>query len=80
MSKGRLGEISRGFNKPRPKDRINRILGKVGIAWHRYPDLRLGQLLCNIDSNLEVHLFYTEDKQFEEFLNHWLEIFIDKGE
>lgn len=64
--------------KPRPEDRIDRILEKLGKAWHKTPDLRLGQLLINIDSALEKHLFYTEDAQFEEFLDHWIKLLEDK--
>lgn len=47
-------------------DRIDSILEKLGNIWKEYPDLRLGQLICNIIK--DPALYYIEDEQLIELL------------
>ena len=52
---------------PRDPNRIPRILRALEAAWRCYPDLRLGQLLCN--QLLEDHgMYYVEDDEWERLL------------
>jgi len=46
----------------RDPERIERILDLIRIIWNKYPDLRLGQLLLNAQSDLSFHL---EDEDLE---------------
>ena len=45
------------FNTPRDEDRIDEFLSTLGKLWHRYPDMRFGQLIRNI----AIDNFYMED-------------------
>lgn len=47
-------------------NRIDSILEKLGNIWKEYPDLRLGQLICNIIK--DPALYYIEDEQLIELL------------
>lgn len=57
----------------RDPQRIDRILGLIGVLWKKQPDMRFNQLIENIrfycDSDKELVAFYWEDEQFEEALN-----------
>lgn len=44
----------------RDVNRIDGMLKRIGEIWKEYPDLRLGQLLCNVVD--ETYLYYIEDK------------------
>ena len=54
--------------------RIDRILDKLKIYWHKNPDLRLGQLVYNLSPVdpviLRSDVFYLEDNKLEEALDH----------
>lgn len=55
----------------RDPERIPVILEKVAEVWKAYPDLRLGQLVCNLlryADGWEPELFYIEDYKMLEFL------------
>ncbi|MBW3539174.1 MAG: DUF1040 family protein [Planctomycetes bacterium] len=41
--------------------RISEIIEIVETMWRLYPDMRLGQLLCNVADNAEVHIWDLED-------------------
>lgn len=43
----------------RSKQRIPIILKEIENIWSKYPDLRLGQLLCNVVT--DPMLYYIED-------------------
>jgi len=43
----------------RNPERIDIILKEIGDIWHKYPDLRLGQLIGNVLEG--VNLYYVED-------------------
>jgi len=44
----------------RNPDRIDDILNRIKVIWKEYPDLRLGQLICNMVS--ERILYFVEDE------------------
>ena len=46
--------------------RIDVILQELSNLWHKYPDLRLGQLICNVIQ--DPALYYIEDKELIEKL------------
>lgn len=52
--------------------RIERILNKIKKVWNKYPDLRLGQLLTNVDTHFEQNIFYYEDDEFENALDTFI--------
>jgi hypothetical protein len=54
--------------------RIDTILSKIALLWKRDTDLRLGQLLVNLvgDPKLGNDIFYVEDDDLEEALDHRL--------
>lgn len=65
----------------REQERIDRILSLLKAYWHTYPDLRLGQLVCNMADEDEKRQeiksigtdpFYLEDEDLEETLRHLL--------
>ena len=41
------------------KEKINYILDRLKTIWLKYPDLRLGQMLCNITEMYSAHTFET---------------------
>lgn len=43
----------------RDPSRIDKVIAEVLALWKRYPDLRLGQLLCNVLR--DPALYYAED-------------------
>jgi uncharacterized protein YihD (DUF1040 family) len=50
----------------RDEKRIPQILAELQKIWEKYPDLRLGQLLCNVYS--DPALYYKEDEDLIEGL------------
>lgn len=46
--------------------RIDRIVSKLRAAWKASPDLRLGQLVSNIDPSQGKHLYQVEDDAWEQ--------------
>lgn len=51
----------------RNEERIDNILNKLCDIWHKYPDLRLGQLLVVLFGH--DNIFYCEDDDLLEILN-----------
>lgn len=52
----------------RDKHRIEPFLVELGELWEKYPDLRFGQLVMNLQAiaNKDSDLFYMEDGQILE--------------
>lgn len=50
----------------RDKKRIPIILNEIESIWSKYPDLRLGQLICNVVK--DPMLYYIEDDMLIERL------------
>ena len=55
----------------RNPERIEEVLQALSDAWHKVPDWRLGQLLCNLQSAAGNDLFYMEDDKFIELLEEY---------
>lgn len=55
----------------RNPERIDEVLQVLSDAWHKVPDWRLGQLICNLQSAAGNDLFYIEDDQFVELINRY---------
>lgn len=63
----------------RDQRRITRMMDKMIVLWGRYPDMRFGQFVYNLfDKYLQanggssysiVTMYYSEDEEFEEFLD-----------
>lgn len=49
----------------RDPKRIERVLSLIEVLWKRNPDLRLGQLVCNLALRDE-NVFYLEDDKLEQ--------------
>lgn len=49
----------------RDRKRIEPFLAELGELWEKYPDLRFGQLVANLQATISKNpdLFYTEDDQ-----------------
>lgn len=54
-------------------DRIETILDLIRQIWNKQPELRLGQLLCNLQGSNE-NTFYYEDEQLIKDLQEMLDI------
>ncbi len=52
--------------------RIRRMLAKLAAAWERSPDLRLGQLIDNLNTWEAGDLFTIEDERMEAVIDAWL--------
>ncbi len=50
----------------RDPKRIEVILQEISNIWHANPDLRLGQLICNVIQ--DPALYYVEDKELVKLL------------
>ena len=54
--------------------RIKEICDRLAVAWEKYPDLRLGQLLSNAENiyrqenNTYFPLFYIEDEELISYI------------
>lgn len=53
----------------RDAKRINVILQELSNLWHKYPDLRLGQLISNVIQ--DPALYYIEDDKLIEVLKEF---------
>lgn len=53
----------------RDPERIDKVLAAVGNVWKQYPDLRLGQLLCNV--LVDPALYYIEDDRLVKVVEHY---------
>ena len=49
--------------------RIEPMLEEIKSVWEQYPDLRLGQLICDIVP--EDKLYYVEDDMMLEQIKKW---------
>lgn len=59
----------------RAPNRIYMILSRLTCAWMEIPDMRLGQLLCNVASHYNYdagHLFYMEDDELIEKIEEYV--------
>lgn len=57
-------QLMKGFDAPRPPDRIAELLGVLATVWATIPDMRLGQLLeCALQKKLQhkPDMFMVED-------------------
>ena len=52
----------------RDPKRIDKILNLIKEIWTKYPDWRLGQLLCNT-TFIEDNIFYMEDDEVQRQLH-----------
>jgi len=50
-------------------NRIDEILKEIKNIWEKYPNLRLGQLICNVIR--DPALYYIEDKKLIEALREF---------
>ena len=50
-------------------NRIDEILNDIKNIWEKYPNLRLGQLICNVIR--DPALYYIEDKELIEALKEF---------
>jgi hypothetical protein len=62
----------------RDPERISEVLRKLEMFWRSYPDLRLGQLICNLTSTQREgfyidHLFNMEEDEFNKRLDSFIE-------
>ena len=55
----------------RDVNRIDGVLDKIKNIWKKYPDLRLGQLICN--AVCDPALYYIEDNELVEALKELYE-------
>ena len=53
----------------RDVNRIENILKRLGDLWRKYPDLRLGQLICNVIQ--DPALYYVEDNELIDYLEKY---------
>ena len=53
----------------RDPNRISKVLDSIKKIWEKYPDMRLGQLICNVLR--DPTLYYVEDDELVEFLNQY---------
>jgi hypothetical protein len=58
----------------RDPERIDRMIGKLRIIWKKNPDWRLGQLISNINYQVQMNTvrndcFYTEDYVIEGIID-----------
>lgn len=56
----------------RDPNRIDSILQDLGEIWKKYPDMRLGQLISNLDA--ETPIYYTGDKALINELKRYYHI------
>lgn len=61
-------------------NRIDLFLESIKEQWKKMPDIRFGQLICNILNLKDTQLFYIEDDKFLELLDKDSKIikYIDK--
>lgn len=50
----------------RDPNRIDKVLDDIKALWKKYPDLRLGQLICNVLQ--DPALYYVEDNELVRYL------------
>ena len=50
------------------EEQIDRIVEKLGEAWKKVPDWRLGQLVSNLQGTGPQDVFHLQDERAEELL------------
>ena len=58
----------------RDKDRIRPICERLATAWERFPDMRLGQLICNAYSGVMRDPFFIEDDELIEMIEEFVKV------
>jgi len=58
----------------RDKDRIRPICERLATAWERFPDMRLGQLICNAYNGVAKDPFYIEDEKLIEMIEEFTRV------
>ena len=53
----------------RDPKRIDEVTALLNELWHKYPDLRLGQLICNVIQ--DPALYYIEDDKLIDILKEF---------
>lgn len=53
----------------RDPERIDKILDDIKSIWKRHPDMRLGQLICNVIP--ETYIYFVEDDSMIEAVNKY---------
>lgn len=56
----------------RDPKRIESILTKLKTIWEANPDMRLGQLLENLEPLIHSRTFFVEDDTMEKALDHYI--------
>jgi hypothetical protein len=57
----------------RDPKRIPRIIKKLEKVWKMHPDYRLGQLVSNLQGPGVQDVFFKEDDEWEDILDHVIE-------
>ena len=57
----------------RDPKRIEPFLEKLAQAWHKYPDLRFGQLMVNFFGACQRDPFFAEEDEWEVALQAFIE-------
>ncbi len=58
----------------RDPNRHERVIDLLRDLWRKYPQLRLGQLLVNVEARFEHNAFFVEDDKLEASLKKVLEV------
>ena len=61
-------------------ERIDKVLKVLGDNWKKLPDLRFGQLICNMQSAAGDDLFYVEDDEFADMVEEYVGIITEEKE
>ena len=66
----------------RDPSRIDYYCDELAELWHKVPDWRFGQLVCNAINAWNItqkcHTFYAEDADFMKFLNEYINEMVSK--
>lgn len=58
----------------RDKKRIRPICERLATAWERFPDMRLGQLICNAFAGDAGDPFFIEDDKLIEMIEDFVKV------
>lgn len=58
----------------RNPDRIDEFCNRLAKCWHKEPDWRFGQLICNTFGYLGKDPFFPEDDEMIRFLESYFKI------
>jgi hypothetical protein len=62
----------------RSPNRIEHVLNAVRKIWYAYPDLRLGQIICNVLPRGQTDPYYIEDDKLIEAIESYYEEHVGK--